>query len=281
MDSLPPFQVKVDARGWSCILDVRLALARLGPMLALRLAEELPVCLVPTLWDVLDNTVYFDADPDALYADPLVPEGYPAGCFGRPALAQWERARTEVGLSAQGIYWAAEALPQSSLPRAVDPGVVRRFDAFGQGLERRLQGARPDLKEAPPRPLLEGSIGALALAAAMTRYRPLILSLAAPEGEGPPPLCRLLALCGIPSRRLEPGQSRETRRVLAPLLARAGILDLIWAGLPLMILHLVVPGGLALGPAVDGADDGDLLDADAAEVGDGWQDATAFWYPLP
>ena len=115
----------------------------------------------------------------------------------------------------------------------------------------------------------------------MTRYRPLILSLAAPEGEGPPPLCRLLALCGIPSRRLEPGQSRETRRVLAPLLARAGILDLIWAGLPLMILHLVVPGGLALGPAVDGADDGDLLDADAAEVGDGWQDATAFWYPLP
>lgn len=281
MDTLPPLQVRVDRRGWSCILDVRLALVPLGPMLALRLAEELPVCLVPTLWDVLDNTACFESDPEALYGDPLIPEGYPAGFFGLPTLAQWERARTDLGFSALGIYWAGDALHQSSLPKGVDSGVVRRCDLFGEGLERRLQRARPELANGPPSRLLEGSIGALALAAAMTRYRPLILTLAVPGSDEPPPLGRLLGLCGIPSRRLSPGQSRETRRALAPLLARTGVMDLIWAGLPLVAMHLVVPGGLALGAATDEADDVDLLDPSAADSRDGWEDAAAFWYPLP
>jgi hypothetical protein len=283
VDSLPPLQVTLDRRGWSCILDVRLALAPLGPMLALRLAEELPVCLVPTLWEVLDNTAYFESDPQALFGDPLIPEGYPDGFFGRLALAQWERARTDVGLSALGIYWAGDALHQSSLPKVVDPGVLRRFDAFGQALERRLQVARPELASTPPSRLLEGSVGALALAAAMTRYRPLILSLAIP-GIGEPPLGRLLSLCGIPSRPLDRGQSRATRRALAPLLVRTGVLDLIWAGLPLVAMHLVAPGGLALGPTVECADPADAafqFDSGAEETDDGWQDAAAFWYALP
>ena len=240
MDNLPPLQVTIDHRRWSCILDVRLALAPLGPMLALRLAEEVPVCLVPTLWDVLDNTAYFESDPQSLFADPLIPEGYPEGFFGRLALAQWDRARTDVGLSALGLYWAGDALHQSSLPKVVDPGVVHRFDAFGQALERRLQTARPELSSTLPSRLLDGSIGALALAAAMTRYRPLILSLAIPESDEPP-LGRLLGLCGIPSRRIDREQSHETRRMLAPLLVRTGVLE----------AHLgrVAPGGHASGGA--------------------------------
>jgi hypothetical protein len=283
MDSLSPLQVTVARRGWSFILDVRLALAPLGPMLAMRLAEELPVCLVPTLWNVLDNTAYFDSDPNALYGDPLVPEGYPAGFFDRPALAQWERARNAAALSSQGVFWVGEALPQSSLPKEVDAGVVRRFDAFGQGLDLRLQRVRPELKTAPPYPLVEGSVGAIALAAAMTRYRPLVLSLALPGSPDAPPLCRLLADCGIPCRRLEAGQSRESRRALAPLLARTGALDLIWAGLPLIAVHLVVPWGLTLGrvDADPDMEDEDLLDPGSADAGDGWQDAAAFWYTLP
>jgi hypothetical protein len=285
MDNLPPLKVTIDRRGWSCILDVRLALAPLGPMLALRLAAELPVCLVPALWDLLDNTACCESDPQSLYGDPLIPEGYPVGFFGLSALAQWDRARTEVGLSALGIYWAGDALHQSSLPKEVDSGVVRRCDAFAQGLERRLHGARPELAESPPSRLLDGSIGALALAAAMTRYRPLVLSLDIPGSDGPPPLCRLLGLCGIPSRLLDPVQSRETRRALGPLLARTGVLDLIWAGLPLVAMHLVVPGGLALGAADSGADEGGPLDPDSVpgENGwdDGWEGSAAFWYPLP
>lgn len=280
MNSLPPFQVKVDRRGWPCILDVRLALAPLGPMLALRLAEELPVCLVPTLWNLLDNTAFFDADPHALYGDPLVPEGYPAGFFARPALAQWERARLEVGLSAQGIYWAGDALSQSSLPKEVDPRVVRRFDAFAEGLESRLQGASAGLKCVPPYPLLEGSIGAIALAAAMTRYRALVLSLAIPGSLEDPPLCRLLSQCDIPSRRLEPPESRQSRRALGPVLSRTGVLDLIWAGLPLVALHLVVPQGLDLGPSEEELSETSPLGS-TADPWDGWQDASAFWYPLP
>lgn len=274
MNPLPPLQVTVDARGWSCILDVRLALARLGPTLALRLAEEARVCLVPTLWDVLDNTAYFEADPEALGSDPLAPELDPALGFDPHALTQWDKARTDQGLAALRIYWAGDALHVSSLPKDVDAEVVRRFDRLGEWLEGRLVRARPDLASTRPARLLEGSIGALALAAAMTRYRPLILTLApAPDGSMPA-LCRVLDLCGIPTRRLSLEESRETRGQLAPLLARCGVLDLLWAGLPLVALHLVAPRALLM----EGAED---TEPDVREGDDGWQGAAAFWYALP
>lgn len=281
MDSLPPFQVRVDTRARSCILDVRLALASLGPLLALRLAEELPVCLVPTLWQILDNTAYFDQDPQALYDDPLVSDGYPEGLVGRRALAQWERARSDPGLSAQGIYWAADALPQSSLPQEVDARVVRRLDGFAQALKRRFQEGRPDLKEALLAPLLDGGIETLALAAAMTRYRPLILTLAVPGSPEPPPLCRLLGLCQIPVRPLGADQAEAVRKVFTPLLTRTGVLDLLWAGLPLVLVHLVVPAGLDLAPAEENGDH-ESLDDSLDGPQDPWEGATALWWcPLP
>ncbi len=285
MDSLPPLQLSLVRRGWSCILDVRLALAPLGPLLALRLAEELPVCMGPTMWEMLDQTAYFAADPEAMFTDPLLPEGYPRGFFDGPALAQWERTRELEGLSSRGIYWAADALAQSSFPKEVDALVLRRFDAFGERLEVRLHEARPELRAVASLPLMEGSISALALAAAMTRYRPRVLSLSAPDPTEPPPLCRLLTQCGIPARRLDEDESRGTRQALAPLLVHTGVMDLLWAGLPVIAVHLVVPRGLDLMPAAEEPEHLGQLDltdeADPAAGGWDWQDASAYWYPLP
>jgi hypothetical protein len=276
MGPLPPFQVTVDAKGWSCILDVRLALSLHGLMAALRLAEEVKVFLVPTLWQVLDNTSFYERHPDHLAMEPLLPGGVCLGVDGAVVLPQWETARLELGLSALRVYWAGDAVHESSLPKEVDPGVVASFERLAEGLARRLTDVRPDLR-AEDFPLTNGSRDAAALAAAMARYRPLILTVAGSVGDEPP-LCRVLQACRIPCQRMETERAAAVTAQMVPLMARCGVLELIWAGLPLTAVHLVAPRSFLMTPQPGDADDLSALDA-ARE--DGWQDAKAFWYPLP
>ncbi|UHD15645.1 hypothetical protein [Thiocapsa bogorovii] len=280
MGPLPPFQVTVDTKGWLCVLDVRLALARHGPMLALRLAEELRVCLVPRLWSILDNTTHYRLHPQDLLADPFADARTP---MPDPAsLDQWERARLDLSLPVLRLYWAGERIDESFMPKEVDSQVIQRFERFGLDLEQRLLGTAPDLE--PALPLLGGALDATALAAAMSRYRPLILTLAEPSDEAPA-LCRLLAACGVDCRKVDSEQSRPLRRQLTPLLARSGALELCWTGLDLAVVHLVAPRAF-LSEALD-TPDPDLESDLESSCGEGdrlddvWQDASAFWYRLP
>lgn len=273
MDSLPPLQVTVDTRGWSAILDVRLALHRLGPLLALRLAEELRVFLVPTLWEVLDNTVFYERHPERLIDDPLGgPASVPAA---NHALEQWETARMELGLSALRIFWAGDALHDSLLPKDMDAGLAGRFEQLAAGLAQRIAQAKPDLDAGWP--LLDGSRDAAALSAAMIRYRPVILTL--DEGEGDEPvLCRLLNTCDIKCRRVAPEATAQIRTYLNPILARSGAVELGWDGLRLAVVHLVTPRTLLM-PPLSGEEKHAF--GDDAPLCDGWQGAAAYWYALP
>ncbi|WP_373510179.1 hypothetical protein [Thiocapsa sp.] len=130
-------------------------------------------------------------------------------------------------------------------------------------------------------PLVGGALDAAALAAAMSRYRPLILTLAEPSGD-PPAICRLLAADGIDCRELNPVQSDPLRRELTPLLARSGALELCWTGLDLAVVHLVVPCPFLGDALADRRPDLEAL-VDTGDDGDGdvWQDARVFWYRLP
>lgn len=278
MGPLPPFQVTVDTKGWFCVLDVRPALARHGPMLALRLAEELRVCLVPRLWSILDNTAHYRLHPEDLLADPFADTTTPLP--DPHALTQWEQARLDLGLPALRLYWAGDALHESFMPKDVDAEAIQRFERLAAGLEQRLLGAAPELE--PALPLVGGALDAAALAGAMSRYRPLILTLAEPSGEAPA-LCRMLAACGIGCREVNPPESRPLRQQLTPLLARSGALELVWTGLDLAVVHLVAPRAFLGDVLADRAPDLESAAERGAEEEDGdvWQDASAFWYRLP
>lgn len=266
MDMLPPLQVTVDARGCSCILDVRLALSRHGLMLALRLAEELKVYLVPTLWQVLDNTAYYERFPLSLGGN----NAQLAGCSEE--LASWEAARMELGLSGLRLYWAGDAIHESSLPKDIDPAVIARFESLAEQLERCAGHASEDANL----PLLEGSRDAAALSVAMCRYRPMILTLG--EGDADtPPMCRYLESCGIACRGLSEEQALRAKAYLLPMLARCGALELTWAGLALVAVHLVAPQASLL-PFVNPRRNG--LDREDVHH-DWWRGACAFWYALP
>ncbi len=272
MGSLPPLQVTVDAKGWSVILDVRLALDRRGPMLALRLAEELRVFLVPSLWEVLDNTIYYEDNPDRITEDPL--GGKALFSAASDALKQWESARLELGLSSLCVSWVGDALHESCLPKDIDAGMPARFQFLAYALARRLAKARPELDAGWP--LLDGARDVAALAAAMVRYRPIILTLTDGRREAPG-LCRLLSACNIPCNEVAPEQSSYAKAYLNPILARSGAMELMWDGLQLAAVHLVPPRTLTLPPAdADEAEPAITLDGS-----DSWEHAAAYWYSLP
>jgi hypothetical protein len=267
---LPPLQVTVDVRGWSVILDVRLALHRLGLMMATRLAEELRVFLVPTLWEILDNTAYLDRHPEHLMQTDSLATGMDAGLV----LAQWERARLELGLNALHIFWAGDALHESSLPKDMDPGLSERFNSLAQGLTHRFGESWQ--ADDVGWPLIEGSRDAAALAAAMSRYRPVILTLC-DRPEDPPSICTLLSDGGIRCRQVSDDESRPMRDYLKPMLARSGVLELVWEGLQLALVHTVVPQALLMG---SGEEPDDELFANRTGDIDLWSSASVYWYRL-
>ena len=270
MDMLPPLQVTVDSRGCSCVLDVRLALSRHGLMLALRLAEELRVYLVPTLWQVLDNTAYYERHPRSLAAGE---DDAPMADAASEELARWEAARMELGLGGLRLYWAGDSMYESSLPKDIDPAVIDRFECLAAQLQSR-GGADATLANLP---LLEGSRDAAALSVALCRYRPLILSLGDAAG-GTPALCRFLESRGIACRALDDAQALLAKAGLRPMLARCGALELTWAGLPVVAVHLVAPAASIL-PFTSARDP--ALDVDSEPGHDWWRGACAFWYALP
>lgn len=267
---MPPLQVTVDARGWSVILDVRLSLHRLGLMMATRLAEELRVFLVPTLWEILDNTAYLDRHPERIAQESGSESEQEAGL----ALAQWERARYEFGLSALNIFWAGDALHESSLPKDMDPGLSERFNSLAEGLTKRIGPAWQAHEIGWP--LHEGSRDAAALAAAMSRYRPVILTLCE-KPDDPPAICRLLQDGGIRCRNITDQESRSMRDYFRPLLARSGVQELAWDGLHLALVHAVVPQALLM---PTGKVDESNPFAHHSTGLDLWSTASVYWYPL-
>ncbi|MCG8489472.1 MAG: hypothetical protein MI756_18535 [Chromatiales bacterium] len=270
MGMLPPLQVTVDARGWSVILDVRLALHRLGLLMATRLAEELRVFLVPTLWEILDNTAYLNQHPEHLVQSGVAaPEN-----SSSEILRQWERARVELGLNALHIFWAGDALHESSLPKDMDPGLSERFSSLAEGLTERLGESWQEHQMGWP--LQEGSRDAAALAAAMSRYRPVILTLCE-SADHAPSLCNLLSEGGIRCRQVSDDESEPMRDYFKPLLARSGVTELLWEGLQLALVHTVAPQALFIGNGEER--DHDPFTRMAGER-DLWSTASVTWYRL-
>ncbi|MCG7981944.1 MAG: hypothetical protein JAY90_04240 [Candidatus Thiodiazotropha lotti] len=270
MGMLPPLQVTVDARNWSVILDVRLALHRLGLLMATRLAEELRVFLVPTLWEILDDTAYLNQHPEQLaQAGRADSENSSVQVLG-----QWERARVEFGLTALHIFWAGDALHESSLPKDMDPGLNERFSTLVERLSKKL--GEPWQEQEMGWRLQEGSRDAVALAAAMSRYRPVILTLCE-SADDAPSLCNLLSEAGLHCRQLKDDESEPMRNYFKPLLARSGVVELLWEGLQLVMVHTVAPQALFVGN--EEALDHDPFTRVTVEP-DLWSTAGVYWYRL-
>jgi hypothetical protein len=288
MSSLPSsFSIAVDTRRRACVLDTHLALSPYGLLLAQRLSSELDLWLVRELWQILDNTQYYLSEPDQLRSA--------TGAAGSPiaqtdaeslrdTLTQWEVARTETDLAGLNIHWIGDALSESLLPARVDPHLVSRFETLARSLDKRVQ--RPDNDHTGV--LVDCARDAVALTAALMPYRAFILTSHAGEnGAAPdePALCSQLREWGLRCYRLGTNARIQLEReFILPMFGRAGVAELMWAGLKLAVVHVLAPKAVMV-PRT--GDRGDVLDEDLPASGesvsidaDWWNGAVSFWYPL-
>src|SRR6266404_5118505 len=187
MSSLPPLDVSVSSRKMSCVLDGELALSRQGLLLALRLAEEANVWLFPALWRTLDNNQVYPAGQVRSFASPT-----------RRTEQQWELTRLGTDLAGLQFFFVGDARHESLLPKDVGKDLVERFETLSAELDNLYRGNR----EAGPvyDPVYECNRDTIALATALIRHRPIVLSLTSGRStreHSGPAICEFLDRCGI------------------------------------------------------------------------------------
>lgn len=281
---LPLRKLETGGGEWTCILDLPLALSKYGLVFALRLAEELDVWLVRTLWEILDNSDHFVTRPELLSFGGTGASVPAAGSPLARSLNQWHAARTQTDLSGLKVYWAGDATHESLMPNGVDRQVIQRFETLAATLERlfecRGQGAQ-EAAWALGMPLCDGARDAVALAAALVRFRPIIFTVQREDGSEPA-LCDYLGTCGVSCHRIEPEVfAFPMRNLLESVFTRCGVAELVWAGLRLAAVHIVAPRAFVIPYSTPEQrffqDDLTYL-ANGAD--DWWEDAVALWYPL-
>jgi len=284
----PTLSVALAPRRRACVLDTSLALSPYGLLLAQRLSPEVELWLVRELWRILDNIEAYVDDPDLLLPRPALElDGPPPSPDERRAalqraIHQWDIARTERDLAGLNVFWIGDGLSDSLLPSGNVPHVVSRFDLLGRALDARADQSR----DSSCYSALTGCVrDAAALAVALSPCGAFILTVRGRSADdtepGEPALCRLLRQWGVDCSRVDDRRSaRIERAYFEPLVSRAGIAELIWAGLDPAVVHVVAPRAAAIptfGMTSPGAE-GELTDeADDVEL---WDGAVGFWYPL-
>lgn len=202
------------------VLDLPLLLGPFGPWIVQRLAGTGEVWLPRALLRWIEEGDGEPGDgPAALLAVAL-------GLRGEQdlaaALALWRAVWPELAQEPR-VFWLADA-PDLSRPRKGLPAaLLDRMDEFLHGLEPASEG--------PPEPLLDAERDALALAAALSRERPILLSALLP-GRTVPAAVEALDRFAVVTHRLEEGEQR--RHLVEPLLERlagARVLGLLACGL--------------------------------------------------
>jgi hypothetical protein len=287
MSSLSLLDVGHSSRRVSCVLDGEFALSRQGLLFATRLAQEADVWLFRALWQTLDNSYIFRGAPE----EGSDPSAVGQGAFpSLVALQQWESARLETDLTGLQFFFVGDARHESLLPKDVGKDLVRRFELFSEELDALHQPSVAE-EEAVYDPIYECRRDATALAAALIRHRPVVLSRCSKNGRkedhAEPPLCGFLRRCGIICHLVDARDATTIRSHFEPIFARSGLTEIVWDmsrdGQDLASIHLVAPNAL-MTPIVDSAIERGFGDEIAPRaVGEGnapfwFREARAYWW---
>ncbi|MCF6147060.1 MAG: hypothetical protein E3K37_00195 [Candidatus Kuenenia sp.] len=299
MSVMPPsLSVTVTTKRKACVIDTTLALSRYGLLLTQRLGDEFDLWLARELWQILDNTQYYLSNPQFL--TPVRPGiqrktgkihangGNEAKYFLKDILSQWDIARMETDLAGLKIFWIGDAMSESLLPKNADQNLIHRFETLARSLDIKIKKNGSDTQQ--ENIFVDCFRDVVALTAALIPHRGFILtrhgmmSDELPENE--PIICSYLRNWGIPCYRVGMDQKIEIEKAsLFPIFARAGVTELMWAGLNLAVVHICAPDAIIM-PFISNEDDvferalEPLHEQREEEMKDWWRHAVCFWYPL-
>lgn len=289
--AIPDLNVTISQPRWACVLDPTLALSRYGLPLVKQLNEVMELWVGRELWHILDNTHFYLEQPESLLLDRFASASETTEDRARAqeivwALREWERIRMETDLSGLKLFWIGDRLGESLLPAEADPKMIWRYEALAESLAR-----SPDERTTFNEVLLSAFRDVAALAAAQGSA---FILTQLPEGataSSSPVICNALGAWGIPCKAIsaqDPWAALE-RDYLRRLVAQAGLVKWFWAGLRLVVLHLLVPAAATALSDSEAVFSEELLFVEETLVDlaerqkpaiNLWQCAQAFWYPL-
>lgn len=284
-DPWPEFSVQIQHRRLRCVADAQLCFLRDGAAFLGGLIPYADVLATPEFLRVLDDWEIHDGSPNLL--GEALGEGYSNEEI-RDALRLWLRLRDESGIRGGRLYWVRDSVRESSLPPGTDDSLILRWEAMAEALEGRLSSTG-----AGSNPIVAHRRDAVALVAAMPGT--LLLTVRGPTERASssgrrkpavPSLCQHLEAWGLPCRRIEIEDDLVAleRNLLLHMLVEAGLSGFLWHGLPLSVVHLVVPGNFGVTPGQYFA--GGTTEVEYGSSGEPrpvkspWEAARAFWYDL-
>lgn len=276
---VPDFSITVSQRRWACVLDPTLALSMYGLPLVKQLGELIELWIVRELWHILDNTQFYLRQPELILgaqAATLSPQHQQARTQQIvQSLKEWDRLRTTSDRSSWNVHFLADVLGESCLPPSLDADILWRWESLAQSLDTHLESS---FATTDTLTLAFRDLAALAAArpACILTYR---------SADGAPSICTTLERWGIPCQAVAATNAIATleRSQFCHLLVQAGLSKLLWAGLDLVILHLVVPAAATLGTTTAWTEDLPLVDLSTESPVDEinlWQSAQGFWYSI-
>lgn len=283
---IPDFSITLNQRRWACVLDPTLALSDYGLPLVKQLGELMELWIVREFWHILDNTQFFLRQPELILgqqATALSPQQQRTlSQQVVRSLQEWERLRTTTDRSSWNINFLADVIGESCIPAGIDTNIIWRWESLAQSLDAHLEGqpARADTLTLAYRDL-----------AALAAVRPaFILTYRSAEDVAqnlPPGICTALKCWGISCQEvpLTDAIAAIERDQFRNLLVHAGLSKLLWAGLDLVVLHLVVPAAATLSTTRDRSEEfsfseiEDMTESQEMQV-NLWEGAQGFWYPV-
>ena len=283
---IPNFSITLNQRRWACVLDPVLALSEYGLPLVKQLGELIELWIVREFWHILDNTQFFLRQPELILghqAATLSPQQQQTRSQQAVrALQEWERLRTTTDRHSWNINFLADVIGESCVPIGIDTDIIGRWESLAQSLDAQLdrQPIQPDTLTLAYRDLA-------ALAAARPACVLTHRSVAEVSQNLPPGICLTLEQWGIPCQQIQPTNAIATieRDQFRNLLVHAGLSKLLWAGLDLVVLHLVVPAAATLSTTRNWSEEfsfpeiEDLIELEAMPL-NLWEEAQGFWYAV-
>jgi hypothetical protein len=291
MSVVPPsLSLTVNSARRACVIDMPLALSQFGLLLTQRLSDEFNLWLVRELWQILDSPEYFQSHPELLVATHSPANAHRVRAkirksFLQQTLEQWQFVRMQSDLGGMRVYWLNDALPDSLLPQDADAHLIDRFESLAVALEKRGGESNPGNSEYDA--ASQCHLEAAALSAALIPCKGFILTEGGDKATGGEPLlCGFLRQHGIGCIHVETAAATQAERsFFSPIISRAGLSELFWAGLRLVAVHLFVPRAIVM-PVIKAGETSlvhkgfQLEGVEKAEPTDWWEDAKCFWHAL-
>jgi hypothetical protein len=283
---VPDFSITLNQRRWACVLDPSLALSDYGLPLVKQLGEFMELWIVREFWHILDNPQFYLHQPERILgqqaATLTAPQQRSLSQQVFRSLKEWERLRTTVDRNSWNINFLADVIGESCVPPGLDPGMIWRWESLAQSLDTQLdtQAFKADTLTLAYRDL-----------AALAAARPAcILTYRSAEdiaNRRPPSVCTTFEQWGICCQEVlqRDAIADIEREQFRNLLVHAGLSKFLWAGLHLVVLHLVVPIAAALSNTQDWSEEFSFSEiGDLTEVQDLpanlWENAQGFWYTI-